>query len=66
MEWDNKSPNRPSSLRLTGLILLGFGVVLLAIAIAITMTVGTVVATIFMLSSILVNTTAVILLRKKR
>ena len=66
MEWENKSPNRPGGLRLTGLILLGVGVVLLTVAIALTMTVGTVVAPIFMLSSILVNTTAVMFLRKKR
>jgi len=66
MEWENKNPNRPSGLRMTGLILLGVGVVLLAVAIALTITVGTVVAPVFMLSSILVNTVAVTFLRKKR
>ena len=66
MEWENKNSNHPSTLRLVGLILLGLGVVLLAIAIAVTMTVGTVLATALMASSILVNTLAVILLRKKR
>ena len=66
MEWENKNPNYPSKLRLIGLILLGFGVVLLAVATAVAITVGTVLATVLMASSILVNTLAVIFLRKKR
>ena len=66
MEWENKNPNHTPTLRLTGLILLGFGVVLLAVAIAVAITIGTVLATALMFSSILVNTLAVILLRKKR
>jgi len=66
MEWENKSSSRPTGLRLAGLFLLGVGVVTLAVAIALTMTVGTVLAPVFMVASILINTLAVIFLRKKK
>ena len=63
MEWENK--NSPGKLRQAGLILLGIGGVMLALAIVFTMAVGTVLAPILMVSSILINTLAAILLRKK-
>jgi len=66
MEWENKNPNAPTKLRQAGLILLGVGAVILAVAIILIMAVGTVLAPIFMVASILVNTLAVIFLRKKR
>ncbi|MCL2856807.1 MAG: hypothetical protein FWE19_03665 [Oscillospiraceae bacterium] len=65
MEWENKSSNNQGKLRQAGLILLGLGVVTLAVAIILIIAVGTMLASIFMISSILINTTAVIFLRKK-
>ena len=65
MEWENKNPNRPPGLRLAGLILLGVGAVTLAVAIILTMTAGTVLAPVLLVSSILINTLAVTFLRKK-
>jgi len=65
MEWENKNPNGPSKTRQAGLILLGLGAVTLATSIILTMAVGTLLAPILMVSSILINTAAVIFLRKK-
>ena len=64
MEWENKSPSGPTKFRQAGLIFLGVGAVLLAIAIVLIMA-GTVLATVLMVCSIMVNTAAVIFLRKK-
>ena len=65
MEWDNKNPNSPAGLRLAGLILLVIGVAVLAIAIALTMIAGSALGPVLLVASILINTLAVIFLRKK-
>ena len=65
MEWDNKNPRGATGLRLAGFVLLGIGVATLAVAIVFAMTVGTILAPILLVCSILINTLAVIFLRKK-
>ena len=65
MEWDNKSPGGLPGLRRAGLFILGLGAVMLAVAIMLTMFAGSVLGPVLLISSIPVNTLAVILLRKK-
>jgi len=63
MEWDRKPKTGP---RGTGLILLGVGLVLLAGGVALAVTLGTFYATLLLFVSALVNTAAVLCLRRKR
>jgi len=64
MEWDNKTTNSPSIFRLVGLLLLGVGLIMLVASVFFIFA-GSVLATVFLICSIFVNTAAVILLRKK-
>ena len=65
MEWDNKNPNSPTGLRLAGLILLGIGIAVLVVAIALTMAAASALGPMLLVASTLINTLAVIFLRKK-
>ena len=65
MEWENKNPNGLAGLRLAGLILLVIGVAVLVVAIALTMIASSALGPVLLVASILINTMAVIFLRKK-
>ena len=66
MEWDRKNRSRADKIREAGLILLAVGVTLLSAGIVLTFTIGAGAAPIFMSGSVLVNTAAVICLRRGR
>ena len=61
MEWDKKGRNKT---REAGFILLAGGTIILVAGIVLSFTVGTVLAPILLSSSILINTAAVICLRR--
>lgn len=61
MQWDNKNKNGRA-----GMVLLCVGLVILALAVALTMTFGTIWSPVMLVTSMIINTAAIIILRGKR